>query len=105
MEQLDIPLFTASTSSDLLSLKNIQEIPQYFQQPSYQQVLEQLQSLDETDLTRQVAIIQGSFSARVAQASNPKTQKWQGESSKILKFRRTDSRGTSDRRRTRNQSH
>ncbi len=84
MEQLDIPLFTASTSSDLLSLKNIQQIPQYFQQPSYQQVLEQLQSLDETDLARQVAIIQGSFSARVAQTSNPKTQKWQGESSKIL---------------------
>ena len=70
--------------SDLLSLKKIQEIPQYFKQPSYQQVLEQLQSLDETDLARQVAIIQGSFSARVAQATNEETQPWQGESTEIL---------------------
>ncbi|MDJ0590935.1 MAG: type 2 lanthipeptide synthetase LanM family protein [Pleurocapsa sp. MO_226.B13] len=84
MEQLDIPFFTARANSDRLSLNNIQEIPQYFKQPSYQQVLEQLQSLDETDLARQVAIIQGSFSARVAQATNKETQQWQGESTEIL---------------------
>lgn len=61
MEQLDIPYFSASTASDTLSLETNQEISQYFKQPSYQQLLTQLQTLDETDLARQIAIIQGVF--------------------------------------------
>ncbi|MGK7928976.1 MAG: type 2 lanthipeptide synthetase LanM, partial [Spirulina sp.] len=79
MEQLDIPFFTANTSSDALELKNIPVIPQYFKQASYQQVLEQFQALDESDLARQVAIIQGAFSARMAQPSTDKGQPWQEE--------------------------
>ncbi|WP_009630792.1 type 2 lanthipeptide synthetase LanM family protein [Synechocystis sp. PCC 7509] len=73
MEQLDIPFFTASAASDELNLAN-QTIVNYFQQPSYQQVLSQLQALNETDLSRQVAIIQGSFYAKVAQYSSQDEQ-------------------------------
>ena len=80
MEQLDIPFFTASANSDALALKGISAIPQYFKQASYQQVREQLQALDETDQVRQVAIIQGAFSARVAQTAADKHQQWQEES-------------------------
>ncbi len=80
MEQLDIPFFTASANSDALALKGIPAIPQYFKQASYQQVREQLPDLDETDLVRQVAIIEGAFSARVAQTAADKHQQRQEES-------------------------
>ncbi len=80
MEQLDIPFFTASANSDALALTGISAIPQYFKQASYQQVTEQLQALDETDLARQVAIIQGAFSARVAQTAATQHQQGQEES-------------------------
>ncbi len=69
MEQLDIPFFTASAASDELIVGKNQVIQHYFRQPSYQQVVNQLQALDETDLCRQVAIIQGSFYAKVAPTS------------------------------------
>ncbi|MDJ0594891.1 MAG: type 2 lanthipeptide synthetase LanM family protein [Pleurocapsa sp. MO_226.B13] len=84
MEQLDIPFLTARANSDALALKGISVIPQYFKQPSYQQVREQLQALDETDLTRQVAIIRGAFYARVAQTTTEKHQQWQHESLPLL---------------------
>ena len=80
MEQLDIPFFMAGANSDALTLKGIPAIPQYFKQASYQQVREQLQALDETDLVRQVAIIQGAFSARVAQTAAEKHPQGQEES-------------------------
>ena len=70
MEQLDIPFFTASAASNALSVGKNQAIEHYFRQPSYQQVLSQLQAFDETDLTRQVAIIQGAFDAKMAQTSS-----------------------------------
>ena len=84
MEQLDIPFFTANTSSDALELKNIQAIPQYFKQPSYQQVLEQFQALDDLDLAQQVAIIQGAFYARVAQPSMDESQPCQADALPLL---------------------
>ncbi|MDJ0717963.1 MAG: type 2 lanthipeptide synthetase LanM family protein [Prochloraceae cyanobacterium] len=80
MKQLDIPFFTARANSDTLALKGISAIPQYFKQASYQQVREQLQALDETDLARQVAIIQGALYARVAQTATDKHQQWQEKS-------------------------
>ncbi|MBD2255227.1 type 2 lanthipeptide synthetase LanM family protein [Nostoc parmelioides] len=80
MEQLDIPFFTASANGDDLTLKGISVIPQYFKQASYQKVIEQLQDLDETDMARQVAIIQGAFFARVAQTTAEKHQQRQEES-------------------------
>ena len=84
MEQLDIPFFTANTNSDALELKNIQAIPQYFKQPSYQEVVAQFQALDETNLAQQVAIIQGAFSVRVAQSSTDESQPWQADALPLL---------------------
>lgn len=81
MEQLDIPVFTASAASDELIVG--QAIPHYFRQSSYQQVLSQLQALDQTDLSRQIAIIQGSFYAKVAQTSS-KDEQWDVESLPLL---------------------
>ncbi len=80
MEQSDIPFFTAPANGDALTLKGISIIPQFFKQASYEQVREQLQALNETDLARQVAIIQGALFARVAQTSTDKHQQWQQES-------------------------
>ncbi|MBD2531786.1 type 2 lantipeptide synthetase LanM [Nostoc flagelliforme FACHB-838] len=84
MEQLDIPFFTASAVVDELSLNGSSSIPNYFKQSSYQDLLNQLQSLDETDLARQVAIIQGSFHAKIATTSSRQGGQWQGESLPLL---------------------
>lgn len=83
MEQLDIPFFTASAASNELSVGKNQAIEHYFKQSSYQQVLSQLQALDETDLSRQVAIIQGSYYAKVAQTSS-KNDQWNAETLPLL---------------------
>lgn len=86
IEQLDIPFFVASTSSDRLSVVGHPPISHYFKQPSYQDVLNRLQTLNETDLDRQVTIVQGSFSAKVAQ-SQPSTrasESWEVESLPLL---------------------
>ncbi len=66
MQQLDIPYFAASSDSDVLSYGVMSPIEHFFKKPSYSQVITQLASLDETDLARQVALIQGAFYARVA---------------------------------------
>ncbi|BAY08493.1 type 2 lanthipeptide synthetase LanM family protein [Calothrix sp. NIES-2098] len=84
MQQLDIPFFTASAASDDLSVGRNQTIQQYFKQPSYQQVLMQLQALDETDLARQVAIVQGSYYAKVAQTASKESEQWNVESLPLL---------------------
>lgn len=79
MEQLDIPYFSANTSSDELSVGTNQKIANYFQQSSYQQTLAQLQAMDEIDLARQLAIIQGAFHAQLAQTSIGQSQTWEAE--------------------------
>ncbi|ACC81750.1 type 2 lanthipeptide synthetase LanM family protein [Nostoc punctiforme] len=84
MEQLDIPYFSASAASDELCVGEHLSIPGYFKQPSYQQTLAQLLAMDETDLARQVAIIQGSFYAQLAQTSTGEHEKWQAESLPLL---------------------
>ncbi|MDZ8082016.1 MAG: type 2 lanthipeptide synthetase LanM family protein [Nostoc sp. DcaGUA01] len=84
MEQLDIPFFTANTASDELSASNQVSIGQYFKQPSYQHALNQLQAMDEIDLARQTAIIQGSFHAKVAQTPSQDIQQWNAESLPLL---------------------
>ncbi|MEO0827307.1 MAG: type 2 lanthipeptide synthetase LanM family protein [Cyanobacteria bacterium J06642_9] len=87
MEQLDIPFFTASTSSDALELSSSQPglaIQQCFKQASYQHVLGQFQALDASDLALQVAIIKGSFYARVAQPSAEVSQPWQTDNLPLL---------------------
>ena len=67
MEQLDIPYFGTSCSSDALTVGLEQSIEKYFKQPSYNQFLTRLKNLNQTDLASQVAIIRGAFYARVAQ--------------------------------------
>jgi type 2 lantibiotic biosynthesis protein LanM len=66
MEQLDIPYFGANSDSDDLTFGLEQPLEKYFKEPSYNQIISRLQKLNETDLARQVAIIQGAFYARVA---------------------------------------
>lgn len=65
MEQLDIPYFATSCSSDALTVGLEQPLEKYFRQPGFNQFLTRLQNLNETDLASQVGIIQGSFYARV----------------------------------------
>jgi type 2 lantibiotic biosynthesis protein LanM len=84
MEQLDIPFFTADADSDRLNVSHNLSIPNYFKQPSYQHVLHQFQEMNETDLARQVAIIQGSFHAKVAQTLNQDSERWDAESLPLL---------------------
>ncbi|MFN6514132.1 MAG: type 2 lanthipeptide synthetase LanM family protein [Nostoc sp. CreGUA01] len=84
MEQLDIPFFLANAASDELSVKDDLCIPHYFKQPSYQHVLKQLQAMNETDLVRQVAIIQGSFHAKLAKTSSEHSEQWNLESAPLL---------------------
>ncbi len=69
MEQLDIPYFGASCSSDALTVGLEEPIEKYFIQPSYNQFLTRLQNLNQTDLATQVGIIQGAFYARIAQTT------------------------------------
>lgn len=74
METLDIPYFKASSDSDALTINSIEKpIEHYFKESSYKQVIWRLQNLNVTDLAQQVALIQGAFYARVAQASEPIT--------------------------------
>ncbi|MBW4623879.1 MAG: type 2 lantipeptide synthetase LanM family protein [Cyanosarcina radialis HA8281-LM2] len=80
MEQLDIPWFAANANSDRLNVGKDRAIEGYFQQPSYQQAIDRLQRLDETDLSRQVAIIQGCFYAKVAATTSQQAERWDLES-------------------------
>lgn len=84
MEQLDIPFFTASAASDELSVSGDLSIEHYFKQSSYQHTLNQVQALNETDLARQIAIIQGSFHAKVAQTLSQQSTRWGVESLSLL---------------------
>ncbi|HBB34161.1 MAG TPA: type 2 lantipeptide synthetase LanM, partial [Cyanobacteria bacterium UBA8803] len=65
MEQLDIPYFAAYPHRDELPIGVEAPIGQYFQEPSYIQVLNQLQRLSEMDLAQQIELIKGSIYARV----------------------------------------
>ena len=80
MEQLDIPFFAASVTSEALVLDKIQDIPHFFKQPSYQQMQNQILRADEAILSQQIAIIQGAFYARVAKTSPEQYQPWQAKS-------------------------
>jgi type 2 lantibiotic biosynthesis protein LanM len=84
MQQLDIPFFTASTASNELSVEGYSSISHYFERPSYQDVLNQLQALSESNLAQQVAIIQSSFYAKVAQTSSREHEQWNIESLPLL---------------------
>jgi type 2 lantibiotic biosynthesis protein LanM len=84
MEQLDFPFFIANAASDELNVGKDRVIPHYFRQSSYQEMLSQLQALDLTDLSRQIAIIQSSFYAKVAKVSGDRDAQWHAESLPLL---------------------
>jgi type 2 lantibiotic biosynthesis protein LanM len=65
MEQLDIPYLGTFCSSKALTVGVEQPIEHYFKQPSYNQFLTRLQKLNEADLAMQLAIIRGTFQARM----------------------------------------
>ncbi|MUG95826.1 type 2 lantipeptide synthetase LanM [Scytonema sp. UIC 10036] len=73
LQQLDVPYFGVFSDSCTIDVGLEQPIEQYFQQSCYSQVISRFQQLDEMDLSRQIAIIQGSFYARVART--PSTEK------------------------------
>lgn len=73
VEQLDVPYFNATTGSDTLSLNEGQKIVEYFQQPSYNDVITRLQKFSEADLAVQVGIIQLAFYAKVAKNMQAET--------------------------------
>lgn len=66
MTQGDIPHFTADASRDALTMAPGQEIEACFERPGFDLVMTRLQSLDDEDLERQVALIRGSLYAHVA---------------------------------------
>jgi type 2 lantibiotic biosynthesis protein LanM len=68
MEQLDIPYFAAKSDGVALTVGVDRPLEDYLTKPSYSQVISRLQKLDETDRTRQVAIIRGAFHARVVRS-------------------------------------
>ncbi|MFB2833234.1 type 2 lanthipeptide synthetase LanM family protein [Floridanema evergladense] len=76
MEQMDIPYFAAYPDSQTLTIGIDKPIEQYFKQSSYQEVISQIQTLNETNLAQQIEIIKGSFYARVIRnhlSNNPIT--------------------------------
>ncbi|MEC4895937.1 MAG: type 2 lanthipeptide synthetase LanM family protein [Oscillatoria sp. PMC 1051.18] len=67
MEQMDIPYFGTLSSSDVLTVGVAQPLSGYLKQSSYSQFCHRLHHLNQQDLAWQVAVIRGSFSARIAQ--------------------------------------
>lgn len=63
---LDIPFFEAKANSNSLVLNGV-EIKDFFQQPSYQKVLEILSGLSEDKLTRDLHLIRLSFHSKTPQ--------------------------------------
>lgn len=70
LERMDIPYFAAQANSESLTDGVESTVEHYFKTASYQQVIERFHNLSEIDLSQQIAIIQGTFHARIARPSN-----------------------------------
>jgi type 2 lantibiotic biosynthesis protein LanM len=74
IEQLDIPLFTARSDSDALTIPlegdcataPHQTIERCFKQPTHSHVISRFQQLSKTDLAQQISFIRGALYARNA---------------------------------------
>ncbi|RYG46667.1 type 2 lantipeptide synthetase LanM, partial [bacterium] len=64
LEQCDIPFFTVKVSETALRHAH-GECPEYFERPVKEAILERLERMGPTDAEFQVAILRGSFAARV----------------------------------------
>lgn len=84
IEQLDIPVFTASNTCDDLKVADNQKVRQCFNQSSYQKVLDQVRDLSKADLSQQMAIIRSSFYARTAHIPAGNNRPWQTQVCPIL---------------------
>lgn len=73
LEQMDIPYFTADSSSDALTVNPDLIIERYFKEPSYDRMISGLRQLDDADLTQQIGIIQGSLYSRIARGMSSLT--------------------------------
>ncbi|MGB8700930.1 MAG: type 2 lanthipeptide synthetase LanM family protein [Thermosynechococcaceae cyanobacterium] len=69
--QQDIPYFTVSAQDDALTLPDGTHIPHFFVASGYQDTLNRVQSLSLPHLQQQLAILQGTFYARVARSPIP----------------------------------
>ncbi|MEH2072559.1 MAG: type 2 lanthipeptide synthetase LanM family protein [Nostoc sp.] len=76
LEQLDIPYFTAESTSDSLILSSDLTITKFFKEPSYNRVISNLQQLNNVDLAQQIEIIQVSLCSRVADELDSNAQSW-----------------------------
>jgi type 2 lantibiotic biosynthesis protein LanM len=66
LEQLDIPLFTARSDSDALTVAPNQTIDKCFTEPSFNLVVSRLNQLNDEDLEQQIFLIRGSWYSRTA---------------------------------------
>jgi type 2 lantibiotic biosynthesis protein LanM len=67
LEQMDIPLFTARSDSDALTVSPNQTIDKYFTEPSFNLVVTRLNQLNEQDLEEQISCIKGSLYSRTTE--------------------------------------
>lgn len=65
LEQLDIPLFTARSDSEALTVAPNQTIDKCFTEPSFNLVVSRLNQLNARDLEQQIGFIQGSLYSRM----------------------------------------
>ena len=65
LEQMDMPLFTARSDSDAITIASNQTIDFCFTQPSFNLVVSRLNQLNEQDLEQQIGFIQGSIHSRI----------------------------------------
>ncbi|NEO45848.1 MAG: type 2 lantipeptide synthetase LanM [Moorea sp. SIO4A3] len=80
MAQLDIPYFQGNSASQALPLPSGKTIPQAFKQPSYEQVITELQQFSETNLGQQLCLIRQALYARVARKPTGETGAWEVQS-------------------------
>jgi type 2 lantibiotic biosynthesis protein LanM len=61
LERMDVPFFTANSSSDALSVEEGEDVPHFFREASYDRVRARLEQLDEENLTLQSELIRGAL--------------------------------------------
>jgi type 2 lantibiotic biosynthesis protein LanM len=66
MGDLDVPYFAGRTDSEALEIGDGTTLPHYLRRSGYADVAERISRLDDADARWQLALIKGSFQARVA---------------------------------------
>ncbi|GFE80212.1 lanthionine synthetase [Steroidobacter agaridevorans] len=79
MQQLDVPLFTASADADALTTGSPLPVHDYFRRSSFDDVRLQIQRMSDADLSLQVAIINGAFDAKIATVASRSGSTWKAQ--------------------------